>query len=138
MCLTLKRGTLFLCFVMYACLESGINSKRYLGDWFLIILKKRLSFLYHHCCCKDSKPSYWQSFFLKLSLIVPVTVSPLLYWIKLNLSILVKTTTPWCTTNSTMNSPCFPKCSITYSQSSVNTTGKLELIGKMLYVLSQD
>ena len=30
--LTLNRGTLFLCLVIYACLAVGINSERYLGD----------------------------------------------------------------------------------------------------------
>ena len=46
-CLTLKRGILFLCLVTYACLAVGISSKRYLEDWFFIILKKRQSFPYH-------------------------------------------------------------------------------------------
>ena len=39
-CLTLKRGILFLCLAISACLAIGINSKRYLEDWFFIILEK--------------------------------------------------------------------------------------------------
>ena len=50
-CLTLERGMLFLCHVIHASLAVGINSKRYLGDWFLIILKKRQSFLYSYSAC---------------------------------------------------------------------------------------
>ena len=34
-CLTLERGTLFLCLAIYSCLIVGITSKRYLGDFLL-------------------------------------------------------------------------------------------------------
>ena len=40
-CLTLNLGMLLILFlVLYAILVVGILSKRYLGDWFLVILKK--------------------------------------------------------------------------------------------------
>ena len=37
----IKTGILFLCLVIYAFLAVGINFKKYLRDWFFIILKKR-------------------------------------------------------------------------------------------------
>ena len=41
LCLTLNLGMLPILFlVLYAVLVVGILSKRYLGDWFLVILKK--------------------------------------------------------------------------------------------------
>ena len=70
--LTLKRGTLFLFLVIYACLAVGINSKRYLADcfffkeakfpvprsllkgfkaWFLIKFFSGTT-SYSACCCK--------------------------------------------------------------------------------------
>ena len=85
-CLTLKRGTLLLCLVVYACLTVGINSKSYLGEWLFIVLKKRQSFLYHCSCCKDSKLSSWKSFSLEIPFIVPAVASAALYWIDLSLS----------------------------------------------------
>ena len=39
--------------------------------------------------------------------------------------------------NIFLNSPCFPKYSVTISQKSLDILGKLELIGEMLYVSSQ-
>ena len=41
LCLTLNLGMLLILFlVLYAALVVGILSKRYLGDWFLVIFKK--------------------------------------------------------------------------------------------------
>ena len=39
-CLTLKRGILFSCLVIYAGLAVGINPKRYLGDFFYHVEKE--------------------------------------------------------------------------------------------------
>ena len=50
-----KKNSVF----MYPCLAVDINSKRYLGDRFFIILKKRQSFLYHLLYWRDSKRSSW-------------------------------------------------------------------------------
>ena len=45
LCLTLNLGMLPILFlVLYAVLVVGILSKRYLGDWFLIIFKKIAKF----------------------------------------------------------------------------------------------
>ena len=40
--------------VLYVLLTVGILLNRYLGDLFLVSLKKQQSFLYQRRCCKDS------------------------------------------------------------------------------------
>ena len=60
LCLTLNLRILPILFlVLYAVLVVGILSKRYLGDWFLVILKKQQSVLNHRRWFKDYKPNSW-------------------------------------------------------------------------------
>ena len=54
-CLTLKRGILFICLVIYARLAVGVNSKRHMGD---SNLNKSQSGPYYNRCCRDSKPIF--------------------------------------------------------------------------------
>ena len=59
-CLTFNLRILSILFlVLYAVLVVWILSKRYLGDWFLAILKKQQSSQKHRRCFKDSKPNPW-------------------------------------------------------------------------------
>ena len=60
LCLTLNLRILPILFlVLYTVLVVGILSKRYLGDWFLVILKKQQSVLNHRRWFKDYKPNSW-------------------------------------------------------------------------------
>ena len=60
LCLTLNLEMLPILFlVLYAVLVVGILSKRYLGDWFLVILKKQQNVLNHRRWFKDYKPDSW-------------------------------------------------------------------------------
>ena len=59
-CLTLNLGMLSILFlVLYAVLAVGVLFDIYLGDWFLVILKKQQSFLNHRRCFRDPKPNSW-------------------------------------------------------------------------------
>ena len=58
--------------VEYGILRIFIVLKRYFGDWSLKILQKQQSFLYHHLCCRDSKPSSSKIFSLDVPRIAPI------------------------------------------------------------------
>ena len=60
LCLTWNLRILPILFlVLYAVLVVGILSKRYLGDWFLVILKKQQNVPNHRRWFKDYKPDSW-------------------------------------------------------------------------------
>ena len=56
LCFTVSCGILLAFLVLCILTEVGIISDRYFGDWFLNILKKRHSLLYHLLFSRVSKP----------------------------------------------------------------------------------
>ena len=59
LCFTLKWGILLAFLVLYGLAEVGIILNKYFEDWFLNILKKQQSFLYHLLFTRVFKPGSW-------------------------------------------------------------------------------
>ena len=65
----IKRGILFCVICVLSCQLVLIERGTWENDFSLFW--KENSFLYHRCCCTDSKPRSWWSFFRELPLTAP-------------------------------------------------------------------